>query len=298
MKKTIRTALITFVAALAITTGTVISTHAGTFSYSTTGVSKTSDVTIEQYDKMINTLRGMTDAHANGDYALRDTGIVCNSYEEGSALGEALMKLFLGDTGSIIVCVNTGWDSLIVADGSSEERFYSVSRYGTNVNNNGHIYVGFNYDANEAEVMRQHDEAHAVLKSVMSTAPEGLYEKCRYYHDWISEVNTYDNDGYNGLRRMKNSVYSTICEGCSVCEGYARTFYALSFFDGINCSYISCKVKQEGHAINAVNVDGRWKEIDVTWDDNDPGISYDYFMIDMNEEWQENINKPYCTITG
>ena len=42
----------------------------------------------------------------------------------------------------------------------------------------------------------------------------------------------------------------------------------------IQCRYIT----GTDHAWNAVKLDGLWYNIDVTWDDKNNGVSYDYFL--------------------
>ncbi|MDD5833459.1 MAG: transglutaminase domain-containing protein [Clostridiales bacterium] len=269
--------------------------------YSTSGVAKSTDATTEQYNALVNTLRGMAEAGAGAQNVLWDTGIVCGSYEEFKDIENALKHLFLADDRDIIMFFNKGYshfDTELSDDGgytvTYSSRYSAPEKY-------GHIYAGFLPGTDGAEVMRQHDAADAVINSILQAAPEDMYEKCRFFNDWISNNNCYDWEGANSNINMKTTVYNVVCEGSSVCEGYANTFFVLCHRSGIYSAYVRCLSDANDpdslHAINAVNLDGRWKKIDVTWNDTDPGIRYTYFMIDMNDKWQDNINKPYCTVS-
>ena len=49
---------------------------------------------------------------------------------------------------------------------------------------------------------------------------------------------------------------------------------------------------------NAVKVDGVWKRIDVTGIDNGDNFrNYAYFLTDLSEEWQNQLNQDTYYIT-
>lgn len=268
----------------------------------TNGICKTEYVTSEEYEMFINTLRTMADNNENGDYEYKDTGIICESEEEGNAVAKTLEKLFMGDINNVSVIYNTGWDYGTIEQRDENSCTYTSTMYGRNSINKGHLYVAFLRDADISELLRQHDAAEAVLDSVVAAAPEEYNEKIKFFNDWIANNNSYDWEGYNSGVNEKHSVYNAVCDGSSVCDGYARTFFNLCFKSGINCAYIPCKVTKEdgteaGHAMNGVFADGIWKEVDTCWNDADPGVRYTYFMIDFNQYWQDAINRQYMTIS-
>ena len=267
--------------------------------YSLSGVAKSTDAAAEQYNALINTLRSMAEAGSEAQNTLWDTGIVCGSYQEYKTVENALNHMLLCNAGDIILHFNEGFgrfETSLNMDGGYKvgcsTRDSAPEKY-------GHIYAGFMPGRDGTEVMRQQDAAEAVINSILQAAPAEPTEKCRYFNDWIANSNTYDWAGYNLGKTEKTSVYSAVCEGSSVCEGYARTFFVLCCRSGINCAYAKCLADAEDpesrHAFNAVNIDGRWKKTDVTWNDTDPGVRYTYFMVDIDDSWQEIINKPYCT---
>lgn len=46
-------------------------------------------------------------------------------------------------------------------------------------------------------------------------------------------------------------------------------------------------------------MDDVWKEVDVCWMDGDDNHrNYNYFLHDLPDEWQENLNSPTYYITN
>lgn len=93
------------------------------------------------------------------------------------------------------------------------------------------------------------------------------YEKIKGVHDYLVLLNRYV--------AFEGGAYSALCKGRSSCSGYAFSFYAIMRELGVPVT-----VETGGnHAWNRVQYEGKWYNIDVTWDDNGVDeISYDYFM--------------------
>ena len=72
-------------------------------------------------------------------------------------------------------------------------------------------------------------------------------------------------------------------EGKAVCEGYAEAFQYLLQKAGIQSFIITGSSvnpgtgESEGHAWNAVRIDGRYYHVDLTWDDQGEHLFYAYF---------------------
>lgn len=304
MKKYVLKRMLTWVIALISVLAMGISAFATTYTCTTNKINKTEYVTKEQYAQFIGTLRGMVNAQANGDYRFRDTGIVCGSYEEARTIADTLGKLFLGDDTKVAVEVSNNWSYAEIAENSNCSYGYTCkTTYDSSIGgNSNHIYVAFCKGTDGVELMRRHDAAEAVIDSVVAAAPEGLTEKCKYFNDWLAENNRYDYEGYNTGINTKYSVYDAVCEGSSVCSGYAGAFFSMCYKANVPAAYISCKVPNDdgtsaAHAINAVLADGGWKEIDTCWNDTDYGVRYTYFMSDLSDSIATIMNDPYCTIT-
>ena len=95
-------------------------------------------------------------------------------------------------------------------------------------------------------------------------------EKEKYVHDALAEMAAYDrNAPYNQV------AYSAIENGRTVCAGYARAFQLLMTQLGIPCYYCT-GYAGEAHAWNIVLLDGKYYNVDLTWDDIEP-MTYDYY---------------------
>ena len=76
-----------------------------------------------------------------------------------------------------------------------------------------------------------------------------------------------------------------------VCEGYAKTFHLLSNYAGLESIYgVGWSGTDEnggGHAWNLIKIDGKWYNIDLTWDDTNStdydGYSYDFYNLATEE---------------
>lgn len=121
-------------------------------------------------------------------------------------------------------------------------------------------------------------------------------EKEKYIHDALAEMAAYDmNAPYNQV------AYSTIENGRTVCAGYARAFQMLMIELGIPCYYCT-GYAGEAHAWNIVLLDGKYYNVDLTWDDTDP-MTYDYFnktdaeFADTHVRTGLSVYLPACTGT-
>lgn len=99
------------------------------------------------------------------------------------------------------------------------------------------------------------------------------YEKIKGVHDYLVLLNRYV--------AFEGGAYSALCKGRSSCSGYAFSFYAIMRELGIPVT-----VETGGaHAWNRVQYEGKWYNMDVTWDDNGVDeVSYKYFMK-CDKDW-------------
>ncbi len=104
-------------------------------------------------------------------------------------------------------------------------------------------------------------------------------EKIRTVHDWMLNNINYDY-GSNAANYVDGAIYSHT----SKCNGYSMTFDGFMAALGIECHYINGQAGNEFHSWNSVLVDGKWYDIDVTWDD----CYYDPYK-DTNPEYAESI---------
>lgn len=121
------------------------------------------------------------------------------------------------------------------------------------------------------------------------------YQKVKLIHDYVINTSSYDTS------LMRSSAYELLVEKSAVCEGYALVAYRLFLAAGLDSRIISGWGDGQPHAWNIVKVDGKWYNIDLTWDDpvSSNGrqlLRYDYFLKSDSEFVNHVRNPEYRTV--
>lgn len=153
------------------------------------------------------------------------------------------------------------------------------------------------------EVSNKVDE---IMKSIIKPNMSDL-EKEKAIHDYIVLNTKYDYDNY-----LKKTIpnddycpYNILIKGTGVCEGYAETTQLLLSRAGIKAIVVIGQANNGtwgGHAWNIVQIDGKYYQLDTTWDDPVPDRAgyarYEYFNINDSQmakdhRW-DNSQYPAC----
>lgn len=129
--------------------------------------------------------------------------------------------------------------------------------------------------------------AVAALDGTVVTPSMSDYEKARALHDYAADLIEYD---YAQLRAdsvvnylsgygYPSNLNRALLDGKGVCAAYAGTYTALCNLFGLRCVDTVGTAGGDSHAWNVVEVDDRWYQVDVTWDDKGSSISYKYFLV-------------------
>lgn len=128
------------------------------------------------------------------------------------------------------------------------------------------------------------DEKLVALSNEICKDADSDYEKILKIHDWVAENIYYDYDYYYGnSSNLKYDAWGVYETRRSVCEGYANLTQALIHAQNIPCRKVSgyalgvsasvkhwteksAATEDTNHAWNQAYVDGRWINIDTTWD--------------------------------
>ena len=142
--------------------------------------------------------------------------------------------------------------------------------------------------------------AEALLPQIV-TPGMSEYETVKAIHDYIVNNTQYDYDRLlNGtVPEVSHSPLGVLQYGVAVCQGYAYAFELLCDLSGIECDFVGGVAGGGGHAWNQVKVDGKWYNIDVTWDDPiyyfngvlTPYLSYDYFLVSDAVLYQDHVTE-------
>lgn len=151
------------------------------------------------------------------------------------------------------------------------------------------IIDGVNYVAMEVSVTylssaEQEVELDAVYAEVLeklALSGKTDYQKvCAIYH-YITDNIIYDYaNKEDGSNLLKHSAYAALVQKTCVCQGYANLFYRMALDAGLDCRIISGQSNGEKHSWNIVCVDGKYYNIDSTWDAEytQHGFDYGYFL--------------------
>jgi len=132
-------------------------------------------------------------------------------------------------------------------------------------------------------------EIDATVGKILAEA-EGKsdYEKLKVFHDYIALNNNFvKKSGYN------NTIYGAFVNGEIQCEGYAKSMQYLCDLAGIESTVVvGTNEAGDSHAWNVVKADGKWYNLDTTWDDpiltnvDETNVRYRYFLVP--DEWIHN----------
>lgn len=128
------------------------------------------------------------------------------------------------------------------------------------------------------------DQAIASLISEINDSnPADDFDRAKYLHDYLIESVVYNE---NGPPEM-HSAYGALVGKTAVCDGYAHAFQLVAQRMNLECYYLEGFIigsaADEGHAWNVVKLDGKYYQIDVTWDD-----------IEKTKGGEDFILKSYC----
>lgn len=134
------------------------------------------------------------------------------------------------------------------------------------------VEIGLSFNRTAKNLERENAVFESAAEEILSMA-RGLtqdYDKERYVHDMLIQKIEYARSA-----EMNQSAYSALVNGKTVCAGYARAFQYLMQQLQIPCYYCT-GYAGEAHAWNIICLEDEYYNVDVTWDDNEAGIS-NYF---------------------
>ncbi|MDE7130372.1 MAG: InlB B-repeat-containing protein [Lachnospiraceae bacterium] len=124
------------------------------------------------------------------------------------------------------------------------------------------IELEYNNDYNDAAFQQSVTMAMSRVNSQMSDL-----EKAVVLHDYLTINCEYDYQNYlNGTIPSESyNAYGTLVNRTAVCQGYALAYKYLLNQVGIDCYMVTSN--SMNHAWNMIVLDGKYYQVDVTWDD-------------------------------
>lgn len=114
------------------------------------------------------------------------------------------------------------------------------------------------------------------------------YDKLKVFHDYLVLNSTFElkDEITNYNATIYNALGSGEPQGNIQCAGYAKAMQYLCDKAGIVSMVVTGETNQgQSHAWNVVDIDGKWYNLDATWDDpilNTPNynnIRYNFFLV-------------------
>lgn len=99
----------------------------------------------------------------------------------------------------------------------------------------------------------------AKVDSIVRQCPDGDdFTRALWLHDYLATHTYYDSTlAYHGADVL-------LMKGYGVCQSYGEAYRKLLLTAGIPCDVVSAD--EMGHEWNAMKLNGKWYEVDVTWD--------------------------------
>ncbi len=146
---------------------------------------------------------------------------------------------------------------------------------------NGEITLNIEHLYSEEEIIKINTYVDQIMQEILNESMS-LEDKLKTVHDFIINHANYDQErSTTGSSPYKsNSAYGILFEKYGLCSGYADT-YAI-FLERLGVK--NFKVASLTHVWNAVEINGEFLNVDLTWDDpvSNDGIDnlwHKYFLI-------------------
>ena len=138
-----------------------------------------------------------------------------------------------------------------------------------------HLSVNFTYYT-DAAMENQTTNAINNITNSLNLGGKTSYEKMLAIYNWLTTNVTYDYA--NAYADISHTTYAAVIRRTCVCQGYALTFYRMAMAAGLSCRLIYGNGNGGAHTWNIVKVDGKWYNVDATWDAGNSPSNYRWFL--------------------
>lgn len=102
--------------------------------------------------------------------------------------------------------------------------------------------------------------------------------------DWKQVRDSYDEE-MKRIRKNPAGLYGGLVDGKAICAGYALILQESLKYIGIKSQYVIGYIPgDDGHAWNQVQIDGKWYNVDATWDSSTFQYNRRYENMLLNDE--------------
>lgn len=186
---------------------------------------------------------------------------------------EALRHTGVPTEGDYLAYQYAGWNSSLSGYFYGTTYYYTIS------------YTVTYYTTAQQEAAL--DKAVSALLNQLALNGKSDYTKIKSIYNYICANITYDYINLNNSSYfLKHTAYAALINKTAVCQGYAVLLYRLLEEVGIDCRVISGYGNNEAHGWNIVQIDGKYYNLDSTWDAGQS--SYRYFLR-CNESFEDHV---------
>jgi transglutaminase/protease-like cytokinesis protein 3 len=150
--------------------------------------------------------------------------------------------------------------------------------------------MSFNFKITYLENKTQTAYVTSQVKKILAQIIQpdmNVYQKEKAIHDYIVSHIAYDTSLVN------YSAYAALTKGKTVCQGFALLTYRMLEEVGITNRIVEGYAGGKPHAWNEVNLEGKWYQLDTTWDNPVPFVKgrvlYTYFNVTSAELQKDHM---------
>lgn len=159
---------------------------------------------------------------------------------------------------------------------------YTIDSYSWELYSNSGSYEIL-MDINYFTTAAQEDQVTSKISSVLASLNlEGKTDAqiIRSIYDYITANVRYDYAHLNDPSYLlQYSAYAALCQGTSVCQGYATLLYRMLLTCGISSRVYTGIANGDCHAWNIARLGDQYYYLDATWDEGISPAYYDYFLV-------------------
>lgn len=241
---------------------------------------------------------GVVSAYIEGDYTKQEKEKYLRDLHDAVLeRKDTVTLLYRGDGDRMEEFVTDSIKNVFAVDDKDTSSDYDYMRYvhkATHINMSGwggryHVTYEFEYLESLEETKQVDQKVKKILKKIINKNMT-RYEKIKTIHDYIVDHVEYDTS------TNYNSPYHALVNGSSACQGYANLLYKMLTEVGIPCRVVTGTAKGGLHAWNMVKLEGKWYNIDTTWDDpvgafGQTNLRYDYFLK-SDRDMKDHVKDP------
>jgi len=207
----------------------------------------------------------------------------------------------------VYTTLNSGWDSFtfycpesyttcvddVTSITNNNETLSNINNYvhpynsfktiETNYSTSGEVTLNIHKLYSDTSIKLVNEKVDEIYNSLIN---DGMSErdKIKTIHDYIINNTEYDDEKIDGVTKLySNSARGVLLDGYGICSGYTDAMAIFLNKMGIQ----NIKVSSQKHIWNLVFIEGKWQNLDLTFDDPTPSpdngediLIDDYFLID------------------